>query len=78
MTSTSAAPTWYAATTRYQLDDAYAIDPYLVWAELSDWQGFSDVSPKHVRVLMELAKEPDTANPGWGRRHRPIESAELP
>lgn len=60
----SSSPAWTEVDTRHRLDSPFAIDPYLVWAELSDWEGFGDGRPAHVRVLMELARQSAADAPG--------------
>lgn len=69
MTTHSAASTWIEVADDYQLNSLYPIDPYHVWAVITEWQGFgdgdSDGIPENVRVLMELPDKPDTGSPGW-------------
>jgi hypothetical protein len=56
MTTASAAK-WERATTRYDLAASFPVDPYLVWAEISDWAGFARHPDKfdQLRVLLELS-----------------------
>lgn len=55
---------WSQATPQYDLDAAFPVDPYLVWAELSDWAGFG--GPSHhdqVRILLELKSDLEGSDP---------------
>lgn len=62
----SAAPSWSQATPNFDLDAESPVDPYLVWAELSNWAGFGG-NQDHVRVLFELTGDLAGSDPLTGK-----------
>lgn len=55
-------PTWRSVTSTFLPSTAQPIDPYLVWADVSDWRGFGG-RRDHVTVMVETAGPLASADP---------------